>query len=224
MPFFAHITLLTLLLTLPVHGASTYKESYPDEMPENVKTFFKEAVSKAYTRMFSDGGVLRCVDKNARMDYVDPKTVTEHHGKAFLDAGILYKTQIRIFGAHVSNGAELPPIKVMQGYKEGFAYAWAHYGLVHTTEKEGRLFWHGGFEVTINSAKILDAASSDVWAGVMAHEMLHNMMHAHERAEDVGQDKAYAGDILINTMQNCVTDAADLRNYSGTYRCGGRQP
>ena len=192
-------------------------------MPDKVKKFFQEAVSKAYTRLFNDDGVIRCIEKNTRIDYVDPKSVTEHHGKPFLDAGILFKTQLRIFRQHIVNGANLPPIKITQKYVDGKAWAWAHYGLVHTSEVTGRVFWHGAFDVALNIAKIVEGQSTDVWAGIIAHEMLHNMMHAHLNPATYGSEKAYAPDVLINTAQNCISAADDFRDYASNYRCGGRE-
>ncbi len=218
------VLFMTLLAQAQILGATTFKENFPEEFSAEMKKFFHEVNAKAYTRLFSDDKVAQCIAKNTRIDYVDPTTVTEHHGKEYLAAGGLFKTQMTIFRQHIKNGADLPDINIKLGYKDGFAYAWAHYGLVWADEVPGRMFWHGKFEVTINAAKLLENDSTDVWAGVMAHEMLHNLMHAHEDAAKVGQEKAYANDILINTAQNCIVNHQDVRNYAGTYRCGGRQP
>ena len=222
MNHFFSIAFFTLLTVAPVQAATTYKQDIPDAIPKNIRDLISESISKAYTRLFSDGGVLECIDKNSKIDYIDTPTVEKHYGKDFVKTGKLFKTQFEIMIQHVKNGAELPPIKITVGNVDNFAYGWGHYGLVHTSRGNGFVQWHGGFEVELNSAKFLSGDSSDVWGGLIAHEMLHNMMHAHEDPNKVGIEKAYAATVFINTAQNCVTNAKDLRDYAGTHRCGGR--
>jgi hypothetical protein len=219
---FKRLGLIFLLVSLPSYSAVSYRETYPDEMPAYIKKHYQEAVSKAYQRLFNDGAVLRCIESNTKHDYLDAQSVLEHSDNKLVD-GSLFRNQIGIIRQHIKNGTDLAPIKIIQKFEDSFAYAWAHYGLAYTAEIPGRVFLHGGFEVAVNIAKIADGASTDVWGGVIAHEMLHNLMHAHPNPQEVGLEKAYATDILINAAQNCVTNANDPRDYSSRFRCGGRQ-
>ncbi len=225
MSYFVRLTLFVMVLVLPTQAVTVqFQANYPREMPELIRRIFQEATEKAYSRLFASPEVSRCISQNTRIGYIDPPTVEARNGREFFDAGKLFDEQIRVMRQHVTNKVGLPPITFTQVFDDKtFAYAWAHYGLVWTTAIPGRVFWHGAFEMTINVAKILDG-DVDVWAGIIAHEMLHNMMHAHQNPAEVGIEHAYRSEVLINTAQNCITRAVEPRNYASAHRCGGREP
>lgn len=225
MPKFSWFVLAIVFLSLPAQGAKVrFEAHFPKDTLSEVEKYFREATERAYTRLFADADVSRCISQNTTWGYVDNELVESHNGKEFLNAGKLFDEQIRVMRQHVNNEAELPPITFYQHFDEKiFAWAWAELGKAWTTADARKVYWHGGFEVTLNLAKVPEG-NLDVWAGIIAHEMLHNLMHSHEDPKTVGIEKAYRKEVLINTAQNCVVNAKDLRNYASTNRCGGRRP
>lgn len=221
---FTPIALIVLIFSAQSQ-ASKYTVEWPDEKELGKgapRDFYKKAINKAYTRLFADDDVLKCIYKIAKTDFVDKETVIEHHGEDFYKNGKLFKTQIENLKHHHNTGHDLPDIQITTGFEDSFAWAWGKLGLVHTIQEEKSWSWKGKFVVQLNRDKFLQG-DTDVWAGLIAHEMLHNMMHTHEDGRKVGLEKAYSSDILINAAQNCVVNASDVRDHASTNRCGGRE-
>ncbi len=222
--------LLPLLFTPAADAwSSSYNETFDDRFSQSQKSFLYTAIQKAYTGLFADGSVFKCVYKNASKEQVDTDSLVKIYGDAGRGlAGTLWSRQFGVFKAYVNSNTVLPDIHI--GYfsdSETFAGGYANYGKVYTSQvSNGNVQWSGKFEVTINSAKLQGTQSMASWAGLIAHEMLHNLSNAHPNAKEVGLDQAYTRDLVINAAQSCVQAAAD--NYPNVHapemRCGGRIP